>query len=35
MTEVYGQTATHVLDNDVGAVLFKFQVRYHGLSGQP
>ena len=25
MTEVYGQTATHVLDNDVGAVLFKFQ----------
>ena len=25
MTEVYGQTATHVLDDDVGAVLIKFR----------
>ncbi len=25
MTEVYGQTATHVLDDDVGTVLIKFQ----------
>ncbi len=25
MREVYGQTATHVLDDDVGAVLIKFQ----------
>jgi predicted dehydrogenase len=25
MEEVYGQTATHLLDDDVGAVLFKFQ----------